>query len=61
VGLFSLLGHKQKLEQIDLELFDVLGKHGGAALYLTRHYGDTSESPSSQRRDASTMPPSSSQ
>ena len=33
--LFSLLGHKEGLQELDYELFDLLGTHAATALYCT--------------------------
>jgi len=36
IGIFSLLQQKEKLEAVDLELFDLLATHGATALHCTR-------------------------
>ena len=35
IVLFSLLAHKQELQELDFELFDLLGSHAATALYCT--------------------------
>ncbi|MCH8084711.1 MAG: GAF domain-containing protein [Myxococcales bacterium] len=36
IAVFNLLGHKQGLEDIDLQLFDLLASHAATALYSSR-------------------------
>lgn len=38
IVLFSLLAHKPALQDLDLELFDLLGSHAATALYCTSLY-----------------------
>ena len=40
ITVFALLGQKEGLEQIDLELFDLLATHAATALYSTRTHAE---------------------
>ena len=43
IGIFRLLQQKQGLEDLDFELFDLLGSHAASALYCTNLYTKTME------------------
>lgn len=42
IVLFRLLSHKPALQELDFELFDLLGSHAATALYCTRLYAQAS-------------------
>ncbi len=45
IAVFRLLGQKQGLEDIDLQLFDLLASHAATALYSSRDRTESTDSP----------------
>ncbi len=45
IAVFRLLGQKQGLEDIDLQLFDLLASHAATALYSSRNREESTDSP----------------